>query len=80
MGSDRPRAAHDLTMSKSDRDSLHGDRRTGGPSLSRGEMGTIVHLASVEDRAVKHLSCRLTCAPDGPSQVTTALDTPFVLD
>lgn len=67
-------------MSKSDRDSLHRDHRTGGPSLSRVEMGTIVHLAHAEDRAVKHVSCRLTCAPDGPSQITTALDTPFVLD
>lgn len=67
-------------MSKSGRGSLLGDRRTGGPSLSRVEMGTIVHLARVEDRAIKHVSCRLTYVPDGPSQVTTALDTPFVLD
>lgn len=31
-------------MSKNGGDSLHGDVRIGGPSLSRMEMGTIVHL------------------------------------
>lgn len=31
-------------MSKSGKDSLHRDGRIGGQSLSRMEMGTIVHL------------------------------------
>lgn len=76
MGSDPPGTAHDLTLSKSGRDSLLGDRRTGGPSLSRVEIGTIVHLARVEDRVVKHVSSRLIRVPDGPSQVKTALGYP----
>lgn len=42
--SDPPGATHDLTMSKSGRDSLCGDRRTDVTGLSRREMGTIVHL------------------------------------
>lgn len=44
MVSGPPRAAQDLTMSKSGRDSLLGDGRTDVTGLSRREMGTIVHL------------------------------------
>lgn len=44
VGSDPPGAAQDLTMSKSGRDSLHGDGRMDAADLSRPEMGTIVHL------------------------------------
>lgn len=65
-GSDPPGRTRELTMSKSGRDSLHRDHRTGGPSLSCVEMGTIVHHStrSGHDMASRLIDkCRINPSP-----------------